>query len=87
MALGPEALERWRRAKATLAEEQAEHDREWRDRRLRRAELEQAISARRAELRAGRRAERAKADALRESVAKFVEKQMQKAEDGRNASK
>ena len=32
MALTSLELERWRRAKATLTEEQAEHDREWRDR-------------------------------------------------------
>jgi hypothetical protein len=83
----PEQLDRWKRAAATLAEEQAEHDAEFAERRKRRAELERAISARRAVLRAGRRAEREKSDALRESVAKFVEKQMLKAEDGSNASK
>jgi hypothetical protein len=83
----PEQLDRWKRAAATLAEEQAEHDAEFAERRKRRAELERAISARRAELRAGRRAEREKSDALRESVAKFVQERIQKAEDGRNASK
>ena len=86
MGLTPEQLAKWRGAAATLAEEQAEHDAEFAERRKRRAELENVLNARRAELRAGRRAERAKADALRESVAKFVEKQMLKAEDGNDAT-
>ena len=82
-AVTPEQLAKWRRAAATLAEEQAEHDREWKERRERRAALEQAIAARRAELRSARRAERAKADALRESVARFVAERMAKpVEDG-----
>lgn len=87
MVMTPSALERWRAGAARLVAEQAEHDAEFAERRKRRAELERAISARRAVLRAGRRAEREKSDALRESVAKFVEKQMLKAEDGSNASK
>lgn len=78
MALGPEQLERWRRAKLTLDAEQRAHDEEWRERRLRRAELEQAIAARRAELRVAKRAEREKTNGLRESVARFIAERMAK---------
>jgi hypothetical protein len=78
MALTAEALERWRRAKATLAEEQREHDEEWRERRQRRRELDQIIEARKAELRLARRAERSKTDAQLEGVMKFVTARMAK---------
>lgn len=76
MGLTEAELALWRKAAATLREEEEAHAEEWRERRKRRAELEQAIAARRAELRAGRRAERTKSDALRESVAKFVEQHL-----------
>ena len=78
MALTPSALERWRRAKATLAEEQAEHDREWRERRQRRLELDQIIEARKAELRLARRAERSKTNGQLEGVMKVVSERMAK---------
>ena len=71
-------LSKWREAAARLAAEQAEHDAEWRERRARRAELEQAIAARREELKAIRRAERTKEDAVRSSVARFVEARLAK---------
>jgi hypothetical protein len=80
MVMTPLALERWRAGAARLAAEQAEHDAEFAERRKRRAELERATSAQRAELRAGRRAEREKSDAVRASVARFVQERMQRTE-------
>ena len=53
----------WRRAAATLAAEQADHEAEWRERRLRRVELAQAIEVRREELKAIRQAVRKEAGA------------------------
>jgi hypothetical protein len=71
-------LSKWREAAARLAAEQAEHDREWSERRKRRAELEALLAARKAELRQGRRAERAKELGRLEGVMKFIEARMAK---------
>lgn len=53
-------------------------DREWRERRQRRLELDQIIEARKAELRLARRAERSKTNAQLEGVMKFVSERMAK---------
>ena len=71
-------LSKWREAAARLAAEQAEHDAEFAERRKRRAELEALLAARKAELRQGRRAERAKELGRLEGVMKFVSERMAK---------
>jgi hypothetical protein len=71
-------LSKWREAAARLAAEQAEHDAEFAERHKRRAELEALLAARKAELRQGRRAERAKELGRLEGVMKFVSERMAK---------
>ena len=74
-------LEKWRRVSAMLAEEQRQHDEEWRERRARRGELEALLEARKKELRAGRRAERAAELERLKPVMAFVEARLKPKED------
>jgi hypothetical protein len=78
-------LSKWRLAAARLKAEAEEHDREWAERRKRRLELDQIIEARKAELRAARRAERAKELGRLEGVMKFVSERMAKPKEDDDA--
>ena len=74
-------LSKWREAAARLKAEAEEHDREWAERRKRRAELEALLEARKKELRSARRAERAAELERLKPMMAFVEARLKPKED------